>query len=326
MRKFLVRLFAFVIVLAGTIYLWNASWLAPVPAEPHLRLIAHRGVHQTFSREGLTNETCTAERIYPPEHNFIENTLESMSAAFNAGAEVVELDVHPTTDGRFAVMHDWTLDCRTDGTGVTRDHDLDYLKTLDIGYGYTSDGGETYPLRGAGVGLMPSLDEVFDAFPEGHFLVNYKSRDASEGDLLASILAEHPGWRNNVWGVYGGSEPTNRAVELIDGLSGFGSREMKECLIGYVLLGWTGFVPDTCRNTYVTLPINFAWLAWGWPNRFLQRMHDAGSEVILMGNHELGDAGTSGVDSVSMLDGIPADYDGYVWTNRIELIGPALNQ
>ena len=47
-----------------------------------------------------------------------------MQAGFAAGADVVELDVHPTTDGEFAVFHDWTLDCRTDGHGVTREHSM----------------------------------------------------------------------------------------------------------------------------------------------------------------------------------------------------------
>ncbi len=71
-----------------------------------------------------------------------------MHAAFDAGADIVEFDVHPTTDGHFAVFHDWTLDCRTDGKGVTREHTLAELKKLDAGYGYTADGGKTYPLRG----------------------------------------------------------------------------------------------------------------------------------------------------------------------------------
>jgi glycerophosphoryl diester phosphodiesterase len=70
-----------------------------------------------------------------------------MRAAFNAGADVVEIDVHPTNDGHFAVIHDWTLDCRTNGRGVTRKHSLAELKTLDAGYGYTADGGKTFPFR-----------------------------------------------------------------------------------------------------------------------------------------------------------------------------------
>ncbi len=111
----------------------------------HIKLLAHRGVHQTFSHAGLKNDTCTAERINPPTHDFIENTLPSMEAAFAAGADVVELDVHLTPEKTFAVMHDWTVDCRTEGKGVTEELGIAYLKTLDLGYGYTADGGKTFP-------------------------------------------------------------------------------------------------------------------------------------------------------------------------------------
>ena len=50
--------------------------------------------------------------------------------------------------------------------GVTREYTMEELEQLDIGYGYTADNGETYPFRGKGVGLMPTLDEVFYRFPE----------------------------------------------------------------------------------------------------------------------------------------------------------------
>ena len=116
----------------------------------------------------------------PAEHRFLENTLAAFSAAFAAGADIVEFDVHPTTDGAFVVFHDWTLDCRTDGHGGTREHSLAELKALDVGYGYTADGGKTFPFRGAGVGLMPTLDEVLAAFPGRRFLINVKSDDPSE--------------------------------------------------------------------------------------------------------------------------------------------------
>ena len=143
MRKLPLVLAASVAAI-GAIYAFNASWRVAPPSDLKIGLIAHRGIHQTYNREGLDNETCTAARIDPPVHDYLENTLRSMQAAFAAGADIVELDVHPTTDGHFAVIHDWTLDCRTEGTGETRSHDLAYLKTLDIGHGYTADGGKTW--------------------------------------------------------------------------------------------------------------------------------------------------------------------------------------
>ena len=131
-------------IFVAAVYLLNASWLAPAPSGK-AQFIAHRGQHQNFDRTGLTNDSCTATMIRPPIVDEIENTLPAMQAAFAAGASIVELDVHPTTDGKFAVFHDWTLDCRTEGTGETRSHDMAYLKTLDVGYGYTADGGQTFP-------------------------------------------------------------------------------------------------------------------------------------------------------------------------------------
>lgn len=318
------RILLALLVLAASIYVFNASWRVAPPADPRVALIAHRGVHQTFTREGLESDTCTAERINPPEHAFIENTLPSMQAAFAAGADIVELDVHPTTDGQFAVVHDWTLDCRTEGSGETRSHDMDYLRTLDLGYGYTADGGASFPLRGKGVGMMPELKDVLSAMPDRQFLVNFKSREEREGDMLAALVSQHPEWRHAVWGAYGGDEPTFRAAGLIDGLAVWSRRGLVDCLLQYEGLGWAGYMPDACRDTKVMLPINVAPFVWGWPNLFLERIRNAGSEVILLGPYGAGDPGTAGIDTLEQLAQVPEDFDGYVWTNRIEIIGPPL--
>ena len=150
MKKVILCLFILVVF----IYLNNTSFFTKVPnSEPFL--LAHRGLAQTFTMEGITGETCTAERIHEPEHPYLENTIPSMEAAFGAGADVVELDVQLTKDGDFAVFHDWMLDCRTEGTGQIRDYTMQELKALDVGYGYTADDGETYPFRGKGIGFMP---------------------------------------------------------------------------------------------------------------------------------------------------------------------------
>lgn len=317
-RKALIIL----VSLVAAVYFGNASWWAASPAG-QVRLIAHRGVHQTFSREGLTNETCTAVRIVVPTHGFLENTLPSMRAAFEAGADIVEFDVHPTTDGHLVVIHDWTLDCRTDGTGVTRSHDLAYLRALDVGHGYTADGGRTFPFRGKGVGMMPEIQEVFAAFPNGRFLVNYKSNEEQEADMLAAVLAEHPAWRPLVWGVYGGQRPTLRTKQLIGAVAAFAPRDMMKCLGQYLAVGWTGIVPNVCHNTTVMVPLNVAPFVWGWPNRFLRRMRDAGTDVILIGRYSPGDVGTTGIDTLEDLAEVPDTFTGYIWTNRIETIGPA---
>ncbi len=61
-----------------------------------------------MGKTGLTAETCTAMRIDPPVHGYFQNTVPSMRATRELGADVVELDIHPTADGNFAVFPDWT--------------------------------------------------------------------------------------------------------------------------------------------------------------------------------------------------------------------------
>lgn len=314
------------VVFFVAIVLYNASWFEAPHGDGKIKLLAHRGVHQTFPKAGVENDTCTAERINPPTHDFIENTLPSMEAAFAAGADVVELDVHLTPDKTFAVMHDWTVDCRTEGKGVTEELSLAYLKGLDLGYGYTADGGKTFPLRGKGVGLIPTLDEVLARFPDKRFLINFKSRRAEEGEAFAQLLKAHPDWRNAIWGSYGGAEPTDRSLDLIDGLKGYTNKSLTKCVLDYELTGWTGIVPDACRNTIVVVPSNLAWAVWGWPHKFTRRMEEAGSTVILLGPLDMKDVGSTGIDSLEDLKQVPDGFAGYVWTNRIELIGPELRK
>ncbi len=306
----------------GALFLYfnNASWRAKASAEP-ARLLAHRGVHHTFSLEGVANDSCTATRIRSPLATEFENTIGSMQAAFELGAHVVELDIHPTTDGKFAVFHDWTIDCRTNGRGVTREQSMAFLKTLDIGYGYTADGGKTYPLRGKGVGLMPTLSEVMNSFPDKAFLINFKSNVKAEGEKLAALLMANPQWQKSVWGVYGGDKPTDATLNQVKGLRGLTGNSVKNCLLDYVKIGWSGYIPKACHDTIIQVPINYRYLMWGWPHLFTQRMKSVGTNVILRGAYDSG-LPTGGIDRSEDIDRIPVNFDGYIWTNEIEFVAP----
>jgi glycerophosphoryl diester phosphodiesterase len=74
------------------------------------------------------------------------------------------------------------------------------------------------------------------------------------------------------------------------------------------------------------LPINVAPFIWGWPNLFLERMRSVGSSVILLGPYATGDPGTAGIDTPELLADVPLDFAGYIWTNKIETIGPRARQ
>lgn len=308
---------------AAALWAGNTSLFTRSDARP--LLIAHRGLGQTFHREGLTGETCTATRIFAPEHPYLENTIAGFSAAFDAGADVVEFDIHPTTDGYFVVFHDWTLDCRTDGHGVTREHDLAALKALDIGYGYTADGGKTFPFRGKGVGLMPSLDEVLAAFPDRRFLINIKSNDDEEGKRLAAAVGALPAERRNLITVYGGGAAMAAYAAALPDAPVLDTDGVKRCLLRYWALGWSGYVPQDCRDTLFMLPANIAPFVWGFPDRLTARLKAANSTMVLLGAYD-GSGFSSGVDDVEALAGLPDRFDGAIWTNRIDRIGPGVKQ
>ena len=285
-------------------------------------MIAHRGVSQGFDREGLTNSTCTAERMLPPVHGFLENTIASMEAAFSYGAEAVELDVRRTADGRFAVFHDGNVDCRTEGEGATREHTLAELQALDVGYGYTADGGKTFPFRGQGVGLMPSLDQVLSTFSDRDLVIDLKGNDPEDGALLAARLAALPEDRRGEILMYGRPRSIAAIRARLPALVTITRPRLKRCLLGYIALGWSGYVPSACERALVTVPANVAPWLWGWPNRLLQRMDGVGSRVVLIGDYHGGGL-SQGFDDPERFRALPADYSGGVWTDRIDLLGPA---
>lgn len=309
--------------LVVALFLANSSSLA-TPLSGHPGVLAHRGIHQTFSSAGIGRYTCTATRIYPPSNPYLENTLPSMEASFAAGATSVELDVHPTIDGQFAVFHDWRLECRTNGQGVTRERSMTYLKTLDVGYGYTADGGRTYPFRGKGVGMMPTLGEVLRAFPSRRFLINIKSNDPTEADRLIAYLASLGVKANgNLW-ITAEKRPRDRLSQIAPGARVLSKQWLKSCSKAYLAVGWSGVVPQSCQGKFIAVPSNLTRLFWGWPNRLIQRMSAADVEVVLVG--PVGRGGGVGLDDPQDLQAVPNGFPGVVHTDNVEVIGQVMKK
>lgn len=305
------------------LYLGNASWLWG--EQGRTLLLAHRGVAQQFSREGLDRQTCTAARMLPPRHAFLENTITSIEAAFGFGADIVEIDIHPTVDGEFVVFHDWTLDCRTNGQGVTREQTVAYLQSLDIGHGYTADGGETFPFRGKFVGAMPTLEEALGAFPDKRFLINIKSNDATEGALLARYLAR----RSTDFGrlaFYGADSPIGALRDAFPAARTVTRSTLKRCITKYLASGWIGRVPSVCERTMIFVPVNYRLLLWGWPNLFVERMRNAQTDVFVVGplKRETAQSGATSIDDPAAVRPFIRGFAGGVATDRIEVMGPYL--
>jgi glycerophosphoryl diester phosphodiesterase len=300
----------------------NASWLADAPRGA-IKLIAHRGVSQLYNHEGIGRDSCTADRIEPPVHDYLENTVRSMQAAARLGADMVEIDIAPTADGRIAVFHDWTVECRTEGTGDTRALTMAELKALDIGHGYTANKGESFPFRGKRKDTIPSLEEALAALPNTSILFNFKSRDSSEADRLAAALkAARRDVEERHDAFYGAKGPVERIKRHFPNAWAWSMDDAKSCTKDYLLFGWTTIVPESCRNGTLMVPLNRQWLMWGWPNRLLQRMDEVGGRVIVIGPY--GSDTGAGLTLPQQLGRIPSSFTGYVWVEDMWTIGPAL--
>jgi glycerophosphoryl diester phosphodiesterase len=108
-----------------------------------------------------------------------ENTLAALEpAATRWGADMIEIDVHSSADGRCVLMHDPTVDRTTNGTGRVDAMTLAELKQLDAGYRFLSQDGQ-HAFRGCGV-TIPTVDEVLEALPRMRFIVEVKAGAAQE--------------------------------------------------------------------------------------------------------------------------------------------------
>ena len=63
-----------------------------------------------------------------------ENTIESITTAFDYGLECVEIDVKVSKDNIPLLLHDDTLDRTTNGSGLVCDFTFDQINQLDAGY------------------------------------------------------------------------------------------------------------------------------------------------------------------------------------------------
>lgn len=300
----------------------NASWLADSP-RGYVKLIAQRGTMQQVDHRRPQARDCPALAIEPPLHDYIENTVAAINSAKRLGAQAIAIDLVPTADGRIALFHDAQLDCRTEGQGPVSAMTLAQLKTLDAGYGYSPDGGQTFPLRGKGQGQIPSLEDALAAAGPSALIYNLRSADPALGPRLVAALKA------------AGRDPVARG----DGFAGapaalapiraafpaawtFSPDTMSACTNDYLVFGWFGHTPASCRNGTLVIPLNRQWAFAGWPNRLIGRMAAVGARVIVIAPH--GDGGPMGLDLPEQLGEVPASFNGYVWVDDMWSVGPAL--
>lgn len=115
--------------------------------------------------------------------------MAAFAGALELGSDMIEMDVHLTADGVPVVIHDGAVDRTTDGAGPVSSFTSDQLKSLDAGYRFRSGSEARFPYRGTGV-TVPTLREVFSAFPAAHIIVDAKDNDSRLADAMITLVRE----------------------------------------------------------------------------------------------------------------------------------------
>jgi glycerophosphoryl diester phosphodiesterase len=116
-----------------------------------------------------------------------ENTLAAFELALAQGASVLESDLHLSRDGVPVLIHDAVVDRVTSGSGAVAELSIAELQRLDAGC--------RFPGRGAAQPRsklrIPSLDEVFEAFPGIRFNLEFKLSSPRLIDATLERVAAH---------------------------------------------------------------------------------------------------------------------------------------
>lgn len=118
------------------------------------------------------------------------NTMVAYQHAVELGVDVLEMDMHSTADGVLVLSHDDTVDRLTDGAGLIKEMTWAELQALDAGYRWSDDEGQTFPYRGQGI-TIPSLEEVFEAFPGVPLNVEIKQQEPPIVEPFCALIRQY---------------------------------------------------------------------------------------------------------------------------------------
>lgn len=171
MRKFWLLLIPILLIVA---LIALSFWKRPSPTHPYFA---------NFDTYPLVfaHADDTGQGLWPG------NTMPFFKGVSDLGVDVLELDVHMTSDGHIVVMHDDTVDRTTDGTGKVSELTLREIKSLEVGGSWSPDGGTTYPYRGQGL-RVPTLAELFYLFPDIPMNIEIKQAEPSIAVPLCTMI------------------------------------------------------------------------------------------------------------------------------------------
>lgn len=227
---------------------------SPVLSFTDSTLIAHRGVFNPFNGEDLNCPTLRLSSI--PYPDLIENTIPTVRMAFEAHADLVEVDLKVTKDQQVVLFHDDDLSCKTDGIGKVSEITLAQMRKLDLGFNYSADNGKTFPFRGKGAGLLVTLEELLNTFPDKIFFLNPKDSSISAGKALASTLQKFRKKRDLSKFLYWGNFMVYTTMKSI--ITEYGDIiptpfQRPACYAELENLSWFGYLPPPCQNFTLNL-------------------------------------------------------------------------
>lgn len=123
---------------------------------------------------------------YHPDIEGLENTMAAFAHAVELGYTYLETDVHVTSDGVLLAFHDTVLDRVTDRTGSIAESTYAEVQQALIG----------------GAEPVPTLAQLFDAFPDARFNIDLKSDGSVEA--LAAFIEEREVWDRVLIGCFSG--------------------------------------------------------------------------------------------------------------------------
>ena len=172
------------------------------------------------------------------------NTLAAFEKAIELGADGAELDVQLSADGVPVVIHDFTVDRTTDGSGRVAEMSLAQLRELNAGAAC----GPPFASQ-----RIPTLAEVLEAVGD-RLLLNIELKSASlrddglERTVIAQVVRFGLGGR-----------------VLLSSFNPFALRRAKR-LAPWIPLGLI-YAPN------LVLPLRHAWLAWLVPHEARHPQH-----------------------------------------------------
>jgi len=114
-----------------------------------------------------------------------ENTMAAFDHAATLGVDAFECDVHLSKDGDAVVIHDFTLERTTDGSGPVAARTVRELAEVDAGFNFGPDAG--FPFRGQGIGV-PTLAALLDRHPAMPVIIEIKGDDPATARRVIEVV------------------------------------------------------------------------------------------------------------------------------------------